>query len=453
MESYDVIVCGGGTAGMIAAAAAARTGARTLVVEREGYLGGTATYGIPFLGFFSGNGQQVVGGLAQKLVERMTAAGGCSGHVRGGEWKAKISADKAHEFSLTPFDPECLKYAAQEMVLESGADLLLHALLSGATVEQGRIRSIECMTVQGRMDLRATQYVDCSGDAMLAWMAGYPTEMRGAGHMQNVTSIIRVGNVDSGALLDNLLHSRGIRGLEDWHIRIVRGPLLGGREGIVHLAGHAEPEEGGKLLTFTAVGWRPQEMSFNITRTVDVDPTNAADITRAEIEERKNVHRVVGSLKKHIHGFADAFLLSTSTRVGIREGRRIRGLFTLSEEEVLSGSEFPDAIARGAYPIDIHDPKGGKTQFSFIRGGGSYGIPYRCLIPDGSQNLLVAGRCVSTTGKALGSVRLMPCCMALGQAAGSAAALAAAADVPPAELPIGRLRDHLLQQGEVLDLP
>jgi hypothetical protein len=339
------------------------------------------------------------------------------------------------------------------MLLDSGVELLLQAVLTGVRKEAGGITSLELMTVEGVLNLRAEVYVDCTGDAFLVWMGGYPTEMRGPGHMQNVTSIIRVGNVDSEQVLDNLLNSRGIKGLEDWHVRIVRGRLLDGQEGIVHLAGHAELEEGGKALTFTAVGWRREEMSFNITRTVNIDPTHAADITRAEIQERRNAHRVVEGLKKNIPGFSSAFLVSSSSRVGIREGRRIRGIFTLSETDVLEGREFSDGIARGAYPIDIHDPKGGKTQFSFIRGGGSYGVPYRCLVPQGSQNLLAAGRCVSTSGKALGSVRLMPCCMAVGQAAGCAAALAAGEGIPPAELSVARLRGELLNQGAVLDQP
>ena len=157
-------------------------------------------------------------------------------------------------------------------------------------------------------------------------------------------------------------------------------------------------------------------MSFNITRTVNIDPTVADDITKAEIAERKNIFQVINGLRKNVPGLKNAYIVSSSNRVGIREGRRIKGIFTLTEEDVLEGKDFENGIARGAYPIDIHDPKGGKTQFSFIREGGSYSVPYRCLIPEGSKNLLVAGRCVSTTGKALGSVRLMACCMALGQA-------------------------------------
>lgn len=452
MRKYNVLVCGGGTAGMIAAAASARSGARTLLIEREGYLGGTATYGIPFLGFYSGDGSKVVGGLPQELVDRMVSVGGSKGHMRGGEWREKLNEQGNHEFSLTPFDPECLKSIAQEILLESGVEMMLQATLCDVDVRDKQIISLELMTVEGKKNVDADYFIDCSGDALLTRLAGFPTEMRGRGNMQNVTNIIRLGNVDSERMLDGLKSGTRIGGLEDWHIRIVRGALLDGSEGIVHIAGHAEAWAERMPLTFTGISWRREEMSFNITRTVNIDPCSANDITSAEISERKNIADTVKALTGRVPGFEKAYLVSSSSRVGIREGRRIRGEFTLSEEDVLRGTEFPDAIARGAYPIDIHDPNGGKTQFSFIKEGGSYGVPYRCLIPEDSINLLVAGRCVSTTGKALGSVRLMACCMAMGQAAGSAAALAAKQNIQPGDLSPEQLRARLVKDGAILQV-
>ena len=449
MEKYDVVICGGGTAGTIAAISSARLGVRTLLVERDGFLGGTATYGIPFLGFFSGDGTKVVGGIPQELVDRMVALRGSVGHVRGGTWRTGRN-EYDYEFSLTPYDPECLKFAAQEMVLEAGGESMFQSVLISAQLEGNKVSSIELMTPEGKQEVGAKVFIDATGDAMLTWLAGFPTEMRGPGNMQNVTHIIRVGNVDADRMVECLKAEGAIKGFWDWHIRLTRGPLLDGEEGFVHVAGHAELWEGKPPLTFTGVSWRKGEMSFNITRTTEVNPTKAEDINRAEINERRNVATVIEAMRERIPGLEKAYLVSTSTRVGIREGRRIRGLYTLTEEEVIERSEFPDGIARGAYPIDIHDPKGGKTQFGFIKEGGSYAVPYRCLIPDGSENLLVAGRCISTTGKALGSVRLMPCCMALGQAAGTAAALASQESTPPMKLDADRLRTRLLKDGAIL---
>jgi len=451
MERYDVIVCGGGTAGMIAAISSARLGARTLLVERDGYLGGTATFVVPFLGFFACDGTKAVGGVPQELVDRMVALNGSVGHVRGGTWRTK-SGEYNYDFSLTPYDPECLKFAAQEMALEAGAKLMLQSVLIGTQVEGKKLSSIALMTVEGSEEVRGEVFIDATGDAMLTWMAGFPTELRGRGKMQNVTNMMRVGNVDFEQMANNLMSGEFIKGLEDWHIRIVRGELLDGDQGLVFMAGHAQLWEEKPPLTFTAVRWRKEEICLNITRTTDVDPTNVDDINRAEINERRNVENVVRALRERIPGFENAYLVSSSSRVGIREGRRIRGMFTLTEEEVIERNEFPDGIARGAYPIDIHDPEGGKTQFSFIKGGGSYAIPFRCLIPEGSENLLVAGRCVSTTGKALGSVRLMACCMALGQAAGTAAALASQQGIPPMKVKMDQLKKRLLQDGAILEV-
>ncbi len=451
MKQYDVIVCGGGTAGMMAAIASARSGANTLLIERDGYLGGTATYGLPMLGFFSGDGCKVVGGLPQEIVDRMVSLGGCMGHSRGGTWNTS-SGEYNYDFSLTSYDPEILKIAAQEMALESGVSILFQTVVIGAQRKDGYISSVELMTVEGRQSLMARVFIDATGDAGLAWTAGFPTERRGEGKMQNVTNIIRVGNVDAERMVNSLMEEGVIKGLRDWHIRLLRGKLLDGGEGYLFLAGHAEIWEDEEPVTFTGTCWRKEEMAFNITRTVGVDPTLAEDINHAEINERNNINAVMKGLRERVPGCEKAYLISSSPRVGIREGRRIRGIYTLTEQEVLGSSEFPDGVARGAYPIDIHDPKGGKTQFSFIKEGGSYAVPYRCLIPEGSRNLLVAGRCVSTTGKALGSVRLSPCCMALGQAAGTAAAFTAKEDVAPAELNTGLFRDKLLEDKAILTI-
>jgi len=450
MEEYDVIILGGGTAGMIAAAAAARGGVRTLLVERDGYLGGTATWGIPFLGFFSGNGSKVVGGLPQELVDRMVGLGGCMGHARGGTW-ATGTKNIDYEFSLTPFDPECLKIAAQAMVLEAGADIMFQSVLSGVQMNGRRVTAIEVLTVEGKKTLSGNVFIDCSGDAMLVSMAGFPTDHRGRGNMQNVSHVMRVGNVDVDRMVRCLQEGGEIKGIDDWHIRLVKGKLIGSaEESYVHVAGKAKLWEDAPPLSFTGVRWRKEEMSLNISRTTDIDPTDAGDINKAEISERQNVENIIKAFRNRIPGFETAYLVVSSIRVGIREGRRIKGLYTLTEEEVVNKNEFDDGIARGAYPIDIHDPKGGNTQFTFIKEGGSYAVPYRCLVPDKSENLIVAGRCVSTTGKALGSVRLMACCMAMGQAAGTAGALVSRSGLSPNKVDMAQLKSTLIKNNAIL---
>jgi hypothetical protein len=187
-----------------------------------------------------------------------------------------------------------------------------------------------------------------------------------------------------------------------------------------------------------------------MTRTTNVDPTNVDDITRAEVAERKNVVEVSRLLMKNVPGFENSYLSGVSPSIGVRESRRIVGAYTLTVEDVLSCRRFEDGVALGAYPVDIHDPKGGRTQFMFLEGGGSYNIPYRCLLPQKIENLLVAGKNVSATHEAIGTVRLQATVMAIGQAAGTAAALATRAGCSPRELDFLTLRKVLEDQGAVV---
>jgi hypothetical protein len=187
-----------------------------------------------------------------------------------------------------------------------------------------------------------------------------------------------------------------------------------------------------------------------MTRTVGIDPTNVDDLTRAEIAERKNVAEVSRLMIKNVPGFERAYLSSTSASVGARESRRLTGEYVLTVDDVLSCRRFEDGIALGAYPIDIHDPKGGKTLFSFLREGGSYNIPYRCLIPLQPENLLVAGKNISATHEAIGTARLQATVMAIGQAAGTAAAMAAKLDVSPRQLNPVALKERLKKQAALV---
>ena len=187
-------------------------------------------------------------------------------------------------------------------------------------------------------------------------------------------------------------------------------------------------------------------MNINTTRVFGKDPTELASLTEAEIEGRRQVYRVLGFLKRHVPGFAGAHLLSTGSQIGIRETRRIIGEYTLTGDDVLEARRFPDAVARGSYPVDIHDPSGRGWGVRFVKDGGSYDIPYRCLVPKEIENLLVAGRCISADHQAIGSTRVMAPCMAMGQAAGLAAALSVQARVTPRHLNIESLRRALLGQ-------
>jgi len=450
----EVVVVGGGTSGAIGAIASARNGADTLIVEGNGYLGGTATFGYPFLGFFNGRGEQVVAGIPQEVVDRLVAMDASPSHVRGGTWSTRENPI-LYEFSLTPYDSEILKYVLLQMAEEAGVRLLFHAHLTGAIVENKNLVGIEVWTKSGFKKIMGKVFVDASGDATLSHMAGAPWELGSKeGVLQNVSLHFRMTNIDAEKLVEALREENRILGRDSWYIRLVRGKGPGKEpEHFIHIAGHAVPWDDPTSrppLTFTAVAQREGEYWINMTRTVNVDPTNADDLTRAEISERKNVVEVSRLLIKNVPGFEKAYLSGTSPAVGIRESRRVIGEYVLTTEDVLSCRRFEDGVAMGAYPIDIHDPKGGKTQFKFLREGGSYNIPYRCLIPLEIENLVVAGKNISATPEAIGTTRLQATVMAIGQAAGTAAAMAAKSSVSPRRMDPIHLRRKLQEQGALV---
>ncbi len=207
-----------------------------------------------------------------------------------------------------------------------------------------------------------------------------------------------------------------------------------------------------ELVSFFASPY-PDEVTVNMTRVVDIDPLDPDDLTRAEIEARGQAMRLVAFFRERVPGFAQARIAATATQIGVRESRRIAGEYTLTREDILEQRTFDDAIARSAYPIDIHNPSGSGTTTHRLPPGGSYEIPYRCLVPRAVDDLLVAGRCISTTHEALASTRLTPTVMTLGQAAGTAAALSIAAGKALREVDAHALRERLIADGVDLRRP
>lgn len=444
---YDVIVAGGGTAGMAAAIAAGRNGAKTLLIEKNGYLGGTSVMGIPFLGVFDGNNQQVVRGLLEEIVQRLIQENGSIGHVIGARW-SNAGHMEGDAFVLTPFDSEILKYVAQEMALEANVDLLLHTWISGATVKDGRITGVTVLNKSGSRTITADVIVDATGDADICAFAG--AEMIKKDHVQNSSILFAIANVDTEKLYEALQKGDHVDGWGWWHSRIVKAQKLGGEDSsVVHLAGHFKPNEDDPEITFTAVSGRHGEVYLNATRTVNIDATSGESLTAGEISERRNVMKLIKTLVENVPGFKNAYVSKTS-EIGIRESRSVVGDYILTGDDVFNGKTFDDVISRGAYPSDIHDPKGGRTQFTFIKAGGSYGIPYRCLLPKGIEGLLVAGRAISAYQDANGSVRLQGTVVGHGQAAGTAAALSAKEKTTPRGLSVKKLQAVLKDQGVIL---
>ena len=441
MKHYDVIVAGGGTAGALAAIAAARQGAKTLVVERFGHLGGTAVYGIPFLGLLSGSGEPVYGGLVTELLDRLEEAGFAFGIADGAHWRTPEKPD-SYGFNLYPFDPEGLKYILQEMLLEAGGEMLLHATVSDVTAADNRITSIRVATYTDVCELSADLFLDCTGDATLVYKAGGSFQPKG--HPQNSSILFHLGGIDLDAFRQAMVDGDRIKGRDTWHTRVIYKQKAPNTEAtFVHMAGHLRPFEDERTVTFTAVSYRDGEIHLNATRIPGLNPVDPWDITRGEIEERRHVMELVSAMRKTIPGCEKAILLSTAP-LGIRESRNILGRYTITKEDVLEGRVHPDGVARGSYPIDIHDPKGGKTQFQFIAGGSGYEVPFGAMLPLGLDNVIVAGRCISADQNAHGTVRIMGCCLHQGAAAGTAAALCIQQKLLPAQLDGRKLKERLL---------
>jgi len=448
-RSYDVLVIGGGNAGCAAALAAARHGARTLLVERYGFLGGTATAAMvgPWMTFHSGD-DRIVGGIPQEIVERLIAMGGSPGHVRD-------ASD--YVATITPFDPELHKALLFEMMTESGVDLVLHAyFLDALRDERGAVRGASVATVGGRLEFEAAVTIDASADAYVAASAGVELQQGDEhGRVQPASLMFRLSHVDleqtaayvrahpdqmRTSLAPDERNARAltaVAGLYDlWNAARARGDVSVPRE----------------LVSFFISPY-PDEVTVNMTRVTDIDPLNAADMTRAEIEARLQAMELLAFFRRDVPGFANARIAATAAQIGIRESRRIVGVYTLTRDDVLQARTFDDAVARSAYPIDIHNPSGAGTTTHRLAPGSSYEIPYRCLVPERVDRLLVAGRCISTTHEAHASTRLTPTVMTLGQAAGTAAATCAAEGLQPRDVPAADLRAALIRDGVDLRRP
>jgi hypothetical protein len=442
VPEFDVLVVGGGNAGCAAAIAAARHGARTLLLERYGFLGGTATAAMvgPWMTFHSAQ-ERIVGGIAQEMVERLMVKGASPGH---------LSDSSDYVATITPFDPEVHKALLFEMMQESGVSLLLHAYFLSAQLDGEAVCGATFATVGGMRSYRGKVVIDATADALVAASAGVPTQQGDErGRVQPATLMFRLSHVDLAALAAYLReHPDEMRSSLRPEERVPAA--LTAVAGLNQLWENARADglvDVPRELVSFFISPYPDEVTVNMTRVVNIDPLDPDDLTRAEIESRLQAMQLVVFFRRRVPGFASARIAATGTQVGIRESRRIVGRYTLTRDDVLQARRFEDAVARSAYPIDVHNPSGSGTSTQRLAPGASYEIPYRTLVPVNREELLVAGRCISTTHEALASTRLTPTVMTLGQAAGTAAALACARGVRVADIDTNELRGQLVADG------
>lgn len=418
----DVLVCGGGLAGAMAAVAAARQGAQVLLVERYGFLGGNATGGAvaQFNSWQTASGRLVIAGLAREVVERLRAYGAAGEHQ-------VFVMSTGHKMDRIEYAPEVLKLVLDDMILEAGVQPLLHANVLDVEVADGRIHAVRVLTKSGVLSLCPRVLVDTTGDIDVLHRAGARfLELEEGDQLQPATMMFRFGPIDCtrfDALAPADLTALARRGYETGEL--ARAALHAARD------------------PYSSDAW------FNISR-LAIDATDVTALSRAEIEGRRQAWRAAGYLRRAVPGCEAGLLQAFATQVGIRETRRVHGDHVLTAEELCQPTAFDDGIAAGAYPIDIHPASGGELIYTPLGPDHAYQIPYRSLLPQGLRNALVAGRGISATHEALAAIRVMTISMAVGQAAGIAAALACAADGDVRAIEAGPLRRVLLDQGALL---
>ncbi len=450
-NQYDVVVVGGGPSGAVAGIAAARCGARTLVIEQHGFLGGSLTaMGVgPMMSFHNPSGQQVVAGIAQELVDRLQARGASPGHIPDAITYCN---------TITPFDAEALKGELDAMLLESGGRPLFHTQLATVHRVGNEIAGITVCTESGLMDVAGAQYIDATGNACLAFQAGAEcwTGRESDGATQPMTMKFKVGNVDTAALRayieDHPEDFSFKEGAEEGLRRLRQSPCV--NAGGFFTAWRAAKEAGeidvprDDVLFFETA--TPGEIIVNTSRIHGLDPTDPWALSEAEILGRRQAMEIFGFLRQHCAGFGKAHLLGTPAHVGIRETRHVRARYMIEGEDVLEQREFPDSVAQGGYPIDIHSPDGGDTKSQHLPRNAVYRIPLRSLIPTEPDNLVLVGRHIGATHEAAAAFRVTPIVMAIGQAGGVTAALAAKAGTPPGSVPAEEVRERLLSENALI---
>lgn len=420
---YDVVVCGGGPAGFIAAIAAARNGARTALVERYGFLGGMATMGyVNPVSVFTYNDSQVVGGIPWEFVQKLENMGG--GFIE-------------KPLGNVAFEQEHYKLLAQRMTLEAGVDLYMHSYLSGSVMDGSRIAQIVIENKNGTEALSSKVFIDCTGDGDLAALASVEMQPDEGAPLQPLSSYFILGGVD----LDTPMMQEAIRHNkqgENCHCLPVREKLLERKEEL------GIPEFGGPWFCRTG---QDGVVTVNMTRTAG-NAIDNRDFVRAECVLREDAFRMAALLKDNFDEFKDSYLIAVSVQGGIRETRRIKGIHTITADEYVTAYHYHDSIARGAHPIDIHVASGPAQNITFLKTP-AY-VPYRALIAPTHSNLIVAGRCLSADKKAFASLRVQASCMDMGQAAGTAAAMAAISGLPVQEVNTELLVAKLREQGSII---
>lgn len=413
---YDLIIAGGGFTGVAAAVAASREGLKVLLLEKNGYLGGAAcaNYVNPFMDFEmrdkeTGKPVQINNGIFNTILEKLEEIGGLHKNRR-------------------TFSEEYIKIVFDRFLRENGVDVLLHSYVMDANVEDGKITSVTVANISGKQLFCARYFIDATGDAELAVLAGceYQLGREEDSLCQPMTLCFRIANVDT-----EKYWGESRKTVNEVYQQFQReGKIKNPREDV---------------LTFTHMA--DGVVHFNSTRIIKHNPTDVVDVTKAEMDAREQMLELYLFMKENVAGFEHSTLLASAPSIGVRESRMVKGKYTIVADDIVNCTKFEDSIARGNYEIDIHSPDGSGTKHVGVPAGEYYTIPYRALVPQAVKNLLVAGRCISSTHEAQASYRIIPICTCIGEGAGLAASVAANSGCATDEISIDELHRLLDKYG------
>lgn len=438
-DEVDILVVGGGPAGIMAARAAAESGLKVMLIESRGYLGGNLTLGLPILGYLGRKGNQVVEGLPQMLIDRLRARGKASEH----------KPCKNH-VSLTIIDSEEVKDVALEMLEDVGVKILFYVFCSDVIKEGNDVKGVIIESKEGREAILAKTVIDCTGDGDVAFRAGVECHKGDAdGGMQPPTLMFCTRGVNVQELRDAIVNRP-----EEFDMDVMpteqfkKGPFIvvGFRKKIEEARekGYSIPVARTILIT----GLADDEIWVNMSRVCGVDSTNPTSYTDGEITARMQNDEIERYLRDFIPGFEHAWRDKDAAFMGIRESRVIKGKYVLTADDILSCRKFDDAVGVASYPVDIHHSHGDDCTMMWCPD--CYDLPYRMLVPEKVENLLVAGRCASMTHEAMASARVMSTCMVMGEAAGRAAKIAIEEGVPVSKVNVEAVREDLRENGAYL---
>lgn len=437
----DVLVVGGGVTGVAAATAAARSGARTILLETRPYVGGNATTGLCLHNYVSKLGRQVVFGIAQEVVDRLIQSGGAVGH---------IPFPNGFCHSITPVDGEYFRIMATEMLAEAGVQILYGVNVVGVETEGREITSVQAAVKGGIRTIRARTYLDASGDADLVHYAGGGVRKgdQATGKMQPVSMLLHFHGVDTRRIAEAIGVSEPAMAKRpefDEPIPVYFRGSFSRWNDIVREQGVFPNDD--HMVFFNTV-W-PDQVNVNTSAVFGVDGTDPIALSRASVELTKQVSKIGRFLKTNVPGFENGYFIPAGF-AQVRQTRVIDALYEITDADALEGRKFDDTIGQVCFPIDIHDPDTGQATFYPIGDDGAFDIPLRSMVPRELDNVIVAGRCISATHMAYGSTRNMAPCLVSGEAAGIAASQAAKSGTRIPDTDIDLLQETLLERGVFL---